>query len=280
MIKEIVSFGIIGLVVFAMFVYRDTVEEQLLSDTYSTSDEMPTTDDTDNDGLKDWEEVLWGTDPNNPDSDSDGMNDGDEVGNDRNPTIAGPNDNLPEGFIPLVAQSKPLDQKTPETTQEVSQKEENIPQQSDVSDNADLRTYGNMLGRVFGDLTAQNDEEKALFSDIIGEDPKNPERIHGLPEIAQKYDNFVQILEDMEVPEEARGEHQNIVEGFKEHANAVRALYAARSGVVLSATAFIPYTDKVLASNKTLIDLAQFFKREEVIFSPDEAGFFFTQVAF
>ncbi|MBI3020207.1 MAG: hypothetical protein HYY60_02680 [Parcubacteria group bacterium] len=48
--------------------------------------------DSDNDGLKDWEEVLWKTDPNNPDSDGDGTPDGEEVRNKRNPTKAGPND--------------------------------------------------------------------------------------------------------------------------------------------------------------------------------------------
>jgi len=48
--------------------------------------------DSDNDGLKDWEESLWGTDVNNPDSDGDGTSDGDEVAIKRNPTIAGPND--------------------------------------------------------------------------------------------------------------------------------------------------------------------------------------------
>ena len=35
--------------------------------------------DTDGDGLKDWEENLWGTDPNNPDTDGDGISDGDEA---------------------------------------------------------------------------------------------------------------------------------------------------------------------------------------------------------
>lgn len=50
--------------------------------------------DTDKDGLKDWEEALWGTNPRNPDSDSDGTNDGDEVLAGRNPTIEGPNDSL------------------------------------------------------------------------------------------------------------------------------------------------------------------------------------------
>lgn len=49
--------------------------------------------DSDNDGLKDWEEALWGTDPNNPDTDGDGTNDGDEVNVGRNPLTAGPDDN-------------------------------------------------------------------------------------------------------------------------------------------------------------------------------------------
>mgnify|MGYP003394785642 CR=1 FL=1 len=35
--------------------------------------------DTDKDGLQDWEEALWKTDPNNPDSDGDGIKDGDEA---------------------------------------------------------------------------------------------------------------------------------------------------------------------------------------------------------
>ena len=37
------------------------------------------TADADGDGLQDWEEVLWKTDPKNPDSDGDGIFDGDET---------------------------------------------------------------------------------------------------------------------------------------------------------------------------------------------------------
>ncbi len=35
--------------------------------------------DSDGDGLADWEEVLWDTDPNNPDTDGDGIKDGEDV---------------------------------------------------------------------------------------------------------------------------------------------------------------------------------------------------------
>lgn len=49
-------------------------------------------DDNDNDGLKNWEEVLWKTDPNNPDTDGDGTSDNDEVKQNRDPLKKGPND--------------------------------------------------------------------------------------------------------------------------------------------------------------------------------------------
>lgn len=50
--------------------------------------------DTDNDGLKDWEEILWKTNPDNPDTDGDGTTDGDEIKQNRNPLVAGPDDSF------------------------------------------------------------------------------------------------------------------------------------------------------------------------------------------
>ena len=44
--------------------------------------------DTDQDGLADWEEVLWQTDKNNPDTDGDGTSDGEEITASRDPKKA------------------------------------------------------------------------------------------------------------------------------------------------------------------------------------------------
>lgn len=57
-------------------------------------------EDTDNDGLTNVQEQTWGTDPQNSDTDGDGYRDGAEVQANHNPTIAGPNDKLPEDFDP------------------------------------------------------------------------------------------------------------------------------------------------------------------------------------
>jgi hypothetical protein len=41
--------------------------------------------DSDNDGLPDWKEALYGTNPNKADTDGDGTNDGDEIAQNRDP---------------------------------------------------------------------------------------------------------------------------------------------------------------------------------------------------
>src|SRR5687768_12166242 len=56
--------------------------------------------DEDGDGLSNGDEQKWGADINNPDTDGDGFKDGEEVRANHNPTIAGPNDTIPEGFVP------------------------------------------------------------------------------------------------------------------------------------------------------------------------------------
>ena len=48
--------------------------------------------DVDNDGLPQWEEEIYGTDPQNKDTDGDGTPDGEEVRNRRNPLVRGPDD--------------------------------------------------------------------------------------------------------------------------------------------------------------------------------------------
>ena len=57
--------------------------------------------DTDGDGLRDWEEDVWGTDPENPDTDGDGLMDGEEVLNERDPNKNG-SDRLTESRLASV----------------------------------------------------------------------------------------------------------------------------------------------------------------------------------
>lgn len=56
--------------------------------------------DTDCDGLANWEEEVKGTDPKNPDTDSDGYLDGEEIASGYDPLVKAPDDNLTESESP------------------------------------------------------------------------------------------------------------------------------------------------------------------------------------
>ncbi len=66
--------------------------------------ESPFHIDTDQDGLRDWEEVLWKTDSTNPDTDGDKTLDGDEIAKNRDPRITGPKDTLTDLQKPAYQQ--------------------------------------------------------------------------------------------------------------------------------------------------------------------------------
>lgn len=52
--------------------------------------------DSDSDGLKDWEEQIYGTDPQKTDTDGDKTSDGEEIKLNRDPLKPGPKDQLPQ----------------------------------------------------------------------------------------------------------------------------------------------------------------------------------------
>lgn len=70
-----------------------------------------TLDDGDNDGLKDWQETLIGTDPRKYDTDGDNTPDGEETKQNRDPLKKGPNDKLQDHSV-LVAQNNDFQIKT------------------------------------------------------------------------------------------------------------------------------------------------------------------------
>ena len=55
---------------------------------------LSSSQDSDSDGLKNWEEELWNTNPNEPDTDKDGAPDGQEIKENRDPTLPWPNDKI------------------------------------------------------------------------------------------------------------------------------------------------------------------------------------------
>lgn len=65
---------------------KQPVSQEIVVSNQATATEIDK--DSDDDGLKDWEESLWKTDPNNPDTDKDGTSDYTEIKDNRNPLVA------------------------------------------------------------------------------------------------------------------------------------------------------------------------------------------------
>lgn len=74
--------------------------------------------DTDGDGLKDWEEVLWSTDPNKEDTDGDGTKDNEEILARRDPAKVGPDDSIDVLAQKIDASSASSEEAKPQTLTE------------------------------------------------------------------------------------------------------------------------------------------------------------------
>ena len=114
--KKIIFIILFILIIFAGWFYvsahKNKQEEYIASkDNNALSVVMDKTSqydaDTDADGLKDWEEALWKTDPKKADTDGDGTSDNEEISIGRDPLTAGPNDKISDKED-LVAQEKAL----------------------------------------------------------------------------------------------------------------------------------------------------------------------------
>lgn len=92
--------GIGGLFYYSFQQHQTITEPQAAAAQISTTARAIAELDSDHDGLKDWEESLWGTDYLNPDSDGDGTPDGEEVNLRRNPALAGADALEPTGTPP------------------------------------------------------------------------------------------------------------------------------------------------------------------------------------
>jgi hypothetical protein len=96
MIKSHSKVFAVGICCLALVVAVFILNEDKLIPTVNENTLIKTDDikneDTDKDGLKDWEEELIGTNKDKSDTDSDGTKDGDEINQSRDPLKAGPND--------------------------------------------------------------------------------------------------------------------------------------------------------------------------------------------
>lgn len=270
--------------------------------------------DSDNDGLKDWEEGLWKTDSENPDSDGDGTPDGEEVRNKRNPTNAEPDDTYksieesPLGNIVKESEAeksltltdifardflsgyfalKDAGQYTNETRDKfiktlfagidtAQTKEYTLADLAitQKSDTETLRQYGNALGEIALKYRNLAGGTELLIVDSAIKQ-ENPEKLAELAPILAEYESFIESYRAISVPLVAYEVHLELL-----NINAaVKDAIVAMSGLFddpMGGTAGLSAYRKSAEDGATVIrDLKNFFEQSGVIFNNDEPGAIF-----
>lgn len=272
--------------------------------------------DLDNDGLKDWEEILWKTEPNNSDTDGDGTNDGEEIKLGRNPLKPGPRDEFESAAL-----SK-LDAATAETTltQKIGreflsqylvlknrgdltseQKDfiinsmldklsgpitENQYSKKDIkvlSDNSgkNIKNYINQLGKIFGNFQDIQKGELLIFLEIANnENEENPQKIEELQKNRLVYEKSAKEILDLRTP----SNYQNIHLGFINHFIAIAKIIAGMELIYKDSGQSISSLQNYFSETENIVSIFQDFKKQfekdGVKISADEEGYIFVREYF
>ncbi len=268
--------------------------------------------DSDKDGLKDWEEELWHTDPLNSDTDGDGMGDAEEIKNGRNPVIAGPNNLLDSAtvatkinpdakkevpdterfarelfatYLSTRREGLPLSQN--EIANIVSTVSASVPDEAaqlftekdaktfgDESDRA-LRTYGNALGAVLKKPWPSRENELAIFERAIQDPNQETARLDlaNLTPISLAYGTIGKAVIKIPVPQGALSLHMRFANTSMEVGESIRGMGVALDDPIKTISAVARYLDAAPRLGESLLALRNFLETHGISFSENEDGY-------
>ena len=262
--------------------------------------------DTDSDGLKDWEEVLWKTDPNNPDTDNDGTSDGEEVVAGRNPVKPGPNDAINNSLVSDVFINK-YDTETEglsrrlfaeyltlkkdgalndeAKTQIIERFINDLPGQNGAtdlfvvtdikttSDNSQMayKRYGNILGLLVADMTKPvKEDELEIFSRAVQTD--NDEELKKLEPAKETFEGIASAIILMEVPSDLADNHLILVNSLVGAYYALSAMQEVSKDPALALGGLNAYQYEIEVITGSFKTISEIVKNKGVVYSPKEAG--------
>lgn len=268
--------------------------------------------DSDRDGLKDWEEELWRTDPLNPDSDQDGTGDAEEIKKGRNPVIAGPNDLLDSASV--AAKINPEAQKEVSDTERLarelfatylSTRQEGLPlTQNEIANIIDtvsasvpeespklfsekdaekfgnetseaLRAYGNALGAVLKKPWPSRENELAIFERAIQD--SNPETARldlvNLTPIALAYGNLGKAIAKLPAPQSGLAVHLRVANTAMEIGNAIGGMGTAFDDQIKTLSSVARYLEAAPRLGESLSALRNFLEIRGISFVENEDGY-------
>lgn len=296
-----VSAGLIGYVAFDR---EREVDPQALKAAVNAS--LP---DTDEDGMKDWEELVRGTDIHNKDTDADGTSDGDEANQNRDPLKPGPDDALAPPIAPpdfsIVATSE-TDNLTESLSQSIFAGYVNLygegltadplaqeraalsvldkvqiaargtahkPSELTVVSNKDeqYRSFGNEVIRVIErHRTASYARTAYALSQIV--DYENPDDVKGLAAVAQEYYELIEGLLQVPVPEKLAPTYLDAINNLEKAAGAFTDMQSFFDDPVRALAGLRAYQLYLTESTRLFTGIAKEFDKEGILFKESEGG--------
>lgn len=253
--------------------------------------------DSDTDGLKDWEEALWKTDPNNPDSDGDGTPDGEEVRAGRDPAKPGPDDkintainkkkgppanslnatdklarDLFSNFVVLYESGNLndknkkilLDTLTKKSLVKIKRsKYTALDMQTVPNNNKTLQNYSVALGNILSKKEGGGNEFMILQKALKENSEKELDKLKAL---ADKYNEIANELLKIKVPEDLANENTALVNSLNNIAEDVRGISMVFKDPVMALAGINKYAEDEQVLIKTGENLGIYFKNKELTF--------------
>lgn len=268
--------------------------------------------DSDNDGLKNWEEELWGTNPNNPDTDGDGTNDRDEVNSGRNPSVAGPDDNLINNNFVEKTNSNFSDEnltKTDKFAQNLFEKYLSLRRDSQAgldSENKNFLITSVIEDSLYDEINNKyaisdlnvidNNSETALkkygndfisitelYSQDLNQDElvvfermlriENKEDAMYLKKSSEVYNMAIDKLLNIKIPKDLAFVHLDIVNSYNIISNALSDMSSALDDPLRGMNGFAVYIAVIDAQIDFFKEIKNYFIKNKIIFNTNEDGY-------
>lgn len=269
------------------------------------------TKDDDNDGLKNWEEILWKTDPSKSDTDEDGTTDGEEIKQNRNPLVKGPEDKLShfprEEITPnadgsgtltdamgqqvlneILLNKKISDTLSPEDASSISESMISAIDQASQSiiitkytiadikifipsKDSQIKDYGNTLGAISKKYLGPLPQSELIIYQEALIN-QDKEKIKELEAIALAYENISKDALQMQVPKEFASDHLSLINSCEQISKELKNMQKALIDPALGLVSFKQYLDTAQNVFDALTNINSRFEIKGIIFNEQEPG--------
>ncbi len=255
--------------------------------------------DSDKDGLPDWKELVYGSNPTITDTDGDGILDGEEVASGHDPAKAGPDDILHNLSITNATSTGTSSPEQAFVSEFMSKEIENI--RSDTVNNLvknlntseikpryglrdlnitvdnsedSLRKYANAFGVIIKKYTSTGaEDESTIMARAISTKRASDLQKIELPAIA--YRNFAEELRKIETPSIIAEHHLNAVSGYDVMSRSLFLTEKLFSNPMEGSAGWQMYLTQIMTVTRGYAGIINVLHDKNVIFDISEPGYHF-----